>query len=223
MDILSNKNLVYHLLVFFGYGFVTTAVDEAFPLFCISKEAGIGLSEVSIGKILSLSGILFASLQYFVYTAIVDRMGVYPSLKIGTLLSSPIVCLIPISIVLNKQADYSEMTRTTFLFLGAVFAIFRIFSSTFMASITLAINRLVPPSQRGTLNGYSMLGTSVAKTCGPTFAGWIVSFFFSSGLFPPHLGAVMVFAVIALLGLGVFSICFLLDESEVPSENESNK
>jgi hypothetical protein len=42
-----------HLIVFWIFSFVAIAIDEAFPLYCISKTGGLGLSENEIGKLLS--------------------------------------------------------------------------------------------------------------------------------------------------------------------------
>jgi hypothetical protein len=50
------------------------------------------------------------------------------------------------------------------------------------------------------MNGLSMLGASFAMGLGPLFSGFLVSFSVSSGVFQPHVGAVVVFAAIGLIG-----------------------
>jgi hypothetical protein len=43
----------------------------------------LGVTEMTIGQILSISGIVFASSQYFIYVHTVERTGLYKSLWIG--------------------------------------------------------------------------------------------------------------------------------------------
>jgi len=207
-----------HLIVFWIFSFVAIAIDEAFPLFCISKKGGLGLSEKEIGKILSATGFIFAVFQYHVYAWIVDRYGLRRSIQLGALLSAPLVTFVPISLLFNnapsdnmnvEQIDVGEETEsatssitnssptwTSFLYLSFLLSFIRIFGLIFFSSITIAINRTVIPSHRGTTNGLSMLGGSVAKGLGPIFAGLLVSSGISSGVFAPKVGAAVVFVVI---------------------------
>lgn len=69
-SIWSRRNTRYHLLVYWFYSMVIIAIDEAFPLYCISRNNGLhddGLSESDIGEILSISGLIFSLAQYKVY------------------------------------------------------------------------------------------------------------------------------------------------------------
>ena len=61
-----------------------------------------------------------------------------------------------------------------------------------------------------------MLGGSITKGLGPTFAGLLVAFCVSSGIFPPKVGAVMIFVVIGIVGLvtAVMSIAMLEDDED---------
>ena len=63
-----------------------SCIDESFPLFCISKEAGLGLSEASIGKIMSGSGVIFAGVP--VFCLYIGRHCMVPSRWIGPFSSS---------------------------------------------------------------------------------------------------------------------------------------
>ena len=219
----ETKNLSYlwskidtrnHLIVFWIFSFVSIAIDEAFPLFCMSKEGGLGLSEADIGKLLSATGVIFVILQYHVYVWIVDRYGVRRSIQIGAVLSAPLVTFVPISLLFNNarndavndekagEEEFQDMSSTSdlswssFLFLSLLLGFVRIFGLVFFSSIAISTNRTVIPSHRCTVNGLSMLGGSVAKGLGPIFAGWLVSFAISSGVFAPKAGGAMVFVVI---------------------------
>jgi len=197
----SKRDTRNHLIVFWIFSFVAIGIDEAFPLFCISKEGGLGLSESEIGKLLSATGLLFAISQYSVYARIVDRYGIRRSIQVGALLSAPLVTFVPISILFNDTSSSdtdSSLTWASFLYLSLLLGFIRVFGLVFFSSITIATNRTVIASHRGTMNGLSMLGGSVAKALGPIAAGWLVSFGISSGTFAPRVGAAMVFVVIGV-------------------------
>jgi len=189
------KQTRYHLTAYWLYSFVIICIDEAFPLFCMSKGGGLGISESTIGKVLSASGLLYAPLQYWIYSAIVHRWGVYPALKAGGLVSVLLVMVIPLSVPLNASTiipssavPAGRLSTATFAFLSTTLATVRIFSMIFQSCITIATNATVPPSHRATANGLSMLGGSVAKGIGPAFAGWLVSYSLSSGVADPETG-----------------------------------
>jgi hypothetical protein len=89
---------------------------------------------------------------------------------------------------------------------------------TFMSGITVAMNRLVPPSQRATLNGFGALGGSFCKSIGPAFAGLLVAFSFSSGLFSPHGGATFLFLIIGAVNVFTTVAAFYFLHEEVRDE-----
>lgn len=95
----------------------------------------------------------------------------------------------------------------------------RVFGMVFASSLTVALNRTVLPSHRGTMNGFSSLGGSVARAIGPTFAGALVAFSFSSGVWAPHVGAFFMFGVLGGLGALVSILSYvLIDDDEANME-----
>mmetsp|Transcript_57798 Transcript_57798/g.172521 ORF Transcript_57798/g.172521 Transcript_57798/m.172521 type:complete len:547 (-) Transcript_57798:118-1758(-) len=192
-----------HLQAYWLFSFVVVCVDEAFPLFCISKNGGLALSEASIGKMLSAAGFIFVLGQYLAFAALVTKLGLYNSLTIGTLFGVPVVILIPLSVLLNCKATDGRLTWAAFLFLSVLMAVSKIFSCLFFAGITMATNHSVPTNYRATTNGLAMLGGSVAKGLGPIFTGLLVSFSMSSGVVNPRYGSVLIFSIIGILGLAV--------------------
>ena len=204
-----------HLMLYWAFSFVAIAIDEAFPLFCMSRTGGLGLTEKGIGKLLSSTGLLFAVTQYHVYAWIVDRYGLGNSIRLGATLSAPLAALIPVSLWLNaagknsggswlwssstsSSSSSSDLTWAAFIYLSLLLAACRIFGLVFFSSITIVTNRTVVPSHRGTMNGLSMLGGSFAKALGPVFAGGLVGFSYS-GVFKPQIGSWFIFLVIGLL------------------------
>jgi Major Facilitator Superfamily len=119
----SQRNTRNHMIVFWLSSFVSTTVDEGFPLFCISKAGGLGLSEKTIGKILSLCGLIFAISQYVVFTTLVSNLGLYGSIRLSSTIMGPMVTLIPISVWINRlnaqgNSEGADLiSTTTFVFL----------------------------------------------------------------------------------------------------------
>jgi hypothetical protein len=127
----ADKTTREHLILFWVFSFLMVAVDESFPLFCISKSGGLGLSENSIGTSLSASGLIYATVQYVVYSHLIQWVGMYGSMRIGALLGSPIVALVPISLYLNRGQPDDDLTWSAFGFLSTLMAVYRIFGLAF--------------------------------------------------------------------------------------------
>lgn len=220
----AQKSTRRHMLLYWVSSFVMVAVDEGFPLFCIAKAAGLGLTEAAIGRILSVSGLMFAMAQYAIYSALVYWFGLYGSIRRGSMIVGPMTALVPISLWLNQRSEtfdnQNQLTISALLFLSVLLALCRIFGLVFFSSLTVALNRTVLPTHRGTMNGLSTLGGSVAKALGPTFAGALVTFSFSSGIFSPHVGAIFVWLVIGGLGAVVAILSHILIRDD--EEDESN-
>lgn len=193
------------LLIYWAYSFVGLTVDETFPLFCVSKEAGFGLEEAQIGQILSLCGLLFVIFQYIVCATVYDRFGLYGSIRVGSALSAPVMFLMPLALLLNRGNN--AISWAAFMYLALVMAVYRVFALVFFSNITVALNQSVPDQQRATMNGLSMLGGSVFKGIGPTFAGILVS---SAIRLLGRAASLMMFGMIGLLGCAVMSSTFLV-------------
>mmetsp|Transcript_7493 Transcript_7493/g.12410 ORF Transcript_7493/g.12410 Transcript_7493/m.12410 type:complete len:380 (-) Transcript_7493:612-1751(-) len=206
-DIWKRESTRRHLISYWLFSFVVVAVDEAFPLYCISRVGGLSLSEASIGKILSAAGVIFVLGQYMAFATLVDRLGLYRAQSIGALLGVPTTILLPIANVLNRKVSKGEgeLRWSSFIFLAVVIGTAKIFTCLFFAVITITTNRTVPASLRATTNGLSMVGGSVAKGLGPIFAGVLASVSFSV----PNediatYGSVFIWCTISMLGLLVY-------------------
>jgi MFS family permease len=203
----ARKNTRICLWIYWAFSFVGISIDEAFPLFCVSHQTGFGLSEKTIGKVLSLCGLIFVACQYPVSSVLYDRFGLLGSLRIGTVVSSATTLLLPLSVILNKGATSGTLRWTTFWFLGIVMALHQAFGLAFHTNIAVLTNRTVPPSQRATMNGISQVGGSISKGLGPTFAGGLVSL--SVFLFGKS-GSVLIFGTIGLMCAAVAIPTFTL-------------
>jgi MFS family permease len=193
---LTRKLMISHGL----FAFVSTLVDELFPLFCMSAQHGLALKEADIGEILSLAGIVFVVLQYLLYIAIVTYTGVERSLIIGSILGIQPLLLIPISLAIRKKL-------WLFLFLAFVMGICKVFHSLFFTCMSLAMNKTVPLSQRARMNGIQLMVGSFARAFGPILAGAMATVSFSSKL-PELWGCIPVFLVVAVIGwLITFRMC----------------
>jgi Major Facilitator Superfamily len=151
------------------FSFLSISLDESMPLFCMSKTSGFALTEVQIGKIMSLCGLLFAVSQYTVHSVVYGRFGLFGSIKVGSCCAF-LIFLVPLSVILNRGAPPGQLRWSTFLLLAAILGSFRALSLVFFSSLSVAANRTVPDKARATMNGLCMLGGSIANGLGPAFA-----------------------------------------------------
>jgi len=216
----SQRNVRLHMMVYWFASFIMVEVDEAFPLFCMSVASGLGIKENAIGKIMSFSGLVFFIVQLGFYAPLIARTGLYGSILFGAVAMAPLAALIPFSVMMNRNADPGEVTWAAFGFLTVLMAFSRVFGLTFFSGITVAINRLVPAQHRATLNGLNTLGGSGAKALGPAFAGVLVSFFFSSGLFAPRIAPYLLYGSIGICMVvnALTAFLFLHDPDDAEGE-----
>ena len=221
MSILSQKDTRDCLFLYWGYSFVSLTVDEAFPLFCLSHTAGFGIPEKEIGKIMSCSGLIFALTQYCVYSFVYNYCGgLMASIKVGTVLSAPAMLLMPVSLLLNRGAE--TLRWSTFFFLAILLAFHRGFALVFFSSISVAMNRTVSASNRGTMNGLAMLGGSVTKALGPAFAGLLTTL---SASWLGRYASLLIFGTVGVLGIIVSwsTFVFLPKAPASASQDEENE
>mmetsp|Transcript_513 Transcript_513/g.1042 ORF Transcript_513/g.1042 Transcript_513/m.1042 type:complete len:568 (+) Transcript_513:58-1761(+) len=212
-DIWCRRNTRNHLIVYWGYAMIIIAIDEAFPLYCVSQNNGLhGLSERNIGQILSLAGLIFALGQYKMYTFVVDRFGVYGSLYLGCWLGILPVVLFPFSSLFYS----SQNSKYSMLYLAVLSGFTKIFQSIFFSSITVASNRTVPPQIRSSMNGLGGLGAGAVKAVSPMLIGVWLAFCLSwgdteYGKLPVPLGSLVGFLIFALVILPMIAVIKSLD------------
>ena len=222
-SIWARKSTRQHLVIYWTYSFLVIAIDELFPLFCISQDSGLGVTEKTIGKIFTGTGVCYILFQYFLITGLVRRYGMYGALRTGTMCSIPLAVFVPIALYLDRgETKPDHVSTATYLFLCMVYSVIRVFSSVVFSTVTMATNRTVPTSQRATMNGFSMLGGSVAKALGPAFAGFLFSFSISSGVFAAPYGSVFVFCIVGIMGIFHVVLSFHLKEY-YPDEDREPK
>ena len=158
-------------------------------------------------------------IQYAMLTRLVDRYGFYKSMKIAAFFGVPVVFLIPISLITNRNAAEGGLTWSTLIFISVIYSIARACSSVVFSTLTMTTNRTVPAHQRATMNGLSVLGGSVGKALGPAFAGLLFSE--SVRRIVPPLGSVIVWAIISCLGFGFFVQTILLPEHVVQTKQHT--
>jgi MFS family permease len=186
-----------HMIVHWVFSFVTTYVDESFPLFCMSSVGGLGLAESSIGKIMSGAGLVFAVFQYASFSWITHRYGLYPSLLIGSILGTAPTVLIPLSLFFVGSSLSGWI-------LSILIGVTKLMQSLFFTSMAVAINKTVTSGQRAKMNSLILTGNSVGKGLGPTVAGGLVAFSFSSRAFPAEYGSILIWTVVPGFGFVVF-------------------
>lgn len=183
-----------HMICHWMFSVVSTYIDEAFPLFCMSTAGGLGLAESSIGKIMSAAGLIFAICQYATFKLVTDRFGLYTSLMIGCVLGSFPPALIPVSVLFRASSSAGWI-------LGVLIGLTKVMHSLYFTSMAVAINKTVTKAQRAKMNALVLVGNSVGKGFGPPAAGAIVTFSNSSIAFPAEYGSLLVWSLVPVLGL----------------------
>lgn len=207
----ANKACREHLLVFWIYGFVTVLVDGAFPLYCMSNNGGLGISEARVGAILTFAGSIVNFFQFRVYLFLLNRLGLKSSMVLGSLLSTLLLAFIPLSVLLNEDkhiAEGEQLTLQAFFFLVAVLASSRVLSASVEASLLVSMHRTVLPTDKSMMNSLSALFASLGRAFGPLFAGSLVQHCFS--LFSRNVGGFIIWISLALSGVLSGTILMIL-------------
>lgn len=201
MTFLKDVDIRNHLLIYCIGCFVMAFHMEAFPLFCLSKDAGLGVSEDTIGSIMLTSGIIHALLQPSIYGYIFASVGLRGSIKWATTCLVPLFFLVPFAL-LSKDVGQDRLQWKALIFLGVVVGLGRIFTVTFHSSMSVSMNHLVAPECRATFNGLLTRIAGGCKGAAPIMAGFFVSWVFSSGIVPAHgWGAVVLYGSLGIAGI----------------------
>lgn len=200
-----------HLIAFWVLVFSSLFYDESVPLFFVAVKGGLGIEEKQIGVILSGAGLFYGALQYFLYHKIMNRFGLYGTMKLAAALGTPLAMLTPISSYLNAGEPLHSINIFTYLFLCVLLGTIRIFAGIYFATSSLGANRSVSQEEFSAMNGLSMLGGSVAQAFGPFMAGCLSSFALSGNTFDPNVGCYLTFSVVTTFGIGLvfFTFCQL--------------
>ncbi len=206
----SRRKTRVHLIAYWLFSLVIINIDEAFPLYCISRNTGLGgLQENEIGKILSASGVIFAIGQYRVYTMICDRFGIYGSLHFGAALGILPVALFPLASLVYT----AESKRWSMLYLSILSGVTKVFQSAFFSSITVATNRTVPAEMRSRTNALGSIGAGLSKAAGPLIVGIWMAFCLSldtqddSRSISSPIGSLLAwFGIVFVSGLSMFAV-----------------
>ena len=187
-----------NLLSYWFFPFLIVCIEELIPLFCLSRASGLGLQEKDIGKIFTGCGFFYVVFQYVLLNGLVRNLGLYKTQLIGVSASVPLCALIPLALITNGQAPEGALALPTLMLLGVVYGITQVFSSLVISTLAMTTNRTVMVKDRGSTQGLSTLGGSIAKGIAPVFSG----FFFSSSVqyITPPFGSVVVFSFVSLLG-----------------------
>jgi hypothetical protein len=129
----------------------------------------MGLMELSIGAILSASGLIYAIAQYGAYESIVQKFGLFGSMKLSSILLTPILVAIPLALWTEKIVHYlggrdPMVALFKFAFLSIAMAFFRIVGLVYLASLTISMNQTVYTCHRGLLNDVAIVGGRVVRS-----------------------------------------------------------
>ena len=207
MSLMQNDRVRECIWLYWITTFASTAQGECFPLFAMARTGGLGIEETSIGLINSGSGLLFVICQYFIFALSMKKFGLHKTMWSSCLLSVPPVLLIPMALLIKSQT-------VMIVYLSIVNGIMLIAFSNWNAALTIAQNRAVDAHNRAKLNALAALGASLSRGGGPIFAGWLVTFSYTSGIVPTQYGSVVVYTVVFALGLFAFILNTRIEDED---------
>jgi MFS family permease len=209
MIYLMDQDIRNHLLVYSIGAFIISFHMEAFPLFCLSSQNGLGISEKTIGGIMMASGITHALLQPSLYRFIFQRTGLKGSIQWATTIIVPVFLIIPFSLFLSNGKGTEHLRWTALTFLGIVIGVGRMFTVTFYSSMFVSLNHLVPPEERCTFNSLLTRITGGCKSMAPITAGFFTSWAFT--VVPSDgWGAVLLYCTLGVAGVALSTASKLL-------------
>lgn len=182
-SIWEKSNTRQHMILYWLWAFVTMGSDEITPLFLLAHK-GLKLTEISIGRVLSGAGIVYAVFQYSICLFFIEKFGIYGSLRLSSWSCAPFILFIPISKCIEIWGSPLFITSSehiklqTYLFLWITLGLERIFQMMYFSSISVGMNLTVSSNQRATMNGYGIMIGSVAKAFGPIMFGYLSSVLF---------------------------------------------
>ena len=164
-----------------------------------------------------MSGGFYICLNYHFFTIMTKKLGRVATLRFGTCAMGIPIFLIPFTLLVQKATGETggELTWAAYFFLGIATGLQRIFASCHFGTVTLLCNESVISSHRGTMNGLSALGGSIAKAIAPAFAGLGFAFLASgeSGL-DPAVGTFVCFFAMGVLALFMGFFTFFVKKVE---------
>jgi len=193
--------------------FASTAQGEAFPLFAMARDGGLGIEERAIGIIGAGSGLLFCICQYFIFSSSMKQLGLHQTMVLSGLLAVMPAIFIPLSLLFHTETG-------VLVYLSILNGIMLIFFSNWNAALTIRQNRTVDSSDRAKLNGLAAVGASVGRGFGPLFAGVLVTLSYTSGIVPTKYGSIVVYIVIAVMGFFAYLQTKKLEDED--KEGEQN-
>jgi len=211
---LMNDDRVRECLVaYWSMTFASTAQGEAFPLFAMARDGGLGIEERAIGIIGAGSGLLFCICQYFIFSSSMKQLGLHQTMVLSGLLAVMPAIFIPLSLLFHTETG-------VLVYLSILNGIMLIFFSNWNAALTIRQNRTVDSSDRAKLNGLAAVGASVGRGFGPLFAGVLVTLSYTSGIVPTKYGSIVVYIVIAVMGFFAYLQTKKLEDED--KEGEQN-
>ena len=201
-DFLQDPKLLTLLGSYWVYMFCSVAQSEAFPLFAMSHNGGLGLDETSIGVTVAISGLVYTVGQYYTFTTCLKHFGVVKTMQYGALGACLPLILMPLGLYMSGW--------TQILYLATIMGTILIWGNVFQGTSTMATNQSVDSHQRARMNGVAGLGTSIARGAGPIAAGALVSLAMSSGFIPTALSGWFVYAVLLISGFFAYRVSLLI-------------
>ena len=172
---------------------------------------GLGLSAQRVGSAMALLGVIGITLQFFLYPRLSARLGTLRSYRVFVFSFPVAYALVPfLSLVPSTTAPPAGKTGPGIWVAMACLLAVQVVGRTFvLPAQTILVNNCSPhPSVLGTIHGFGVSVSSLARTVGPMLCGWL----YGVGLSRGFVGGV--FWGLAGVALGGFLVSFWLKEGD---------
>jgi len=193
----ANPSTRDHLITYWISVFCSQFNLEALPLFFIATDGGLSLREATIGAVLSGAGLVYGIMLFLTYFPLMEKYGLYGTMRLCTLFGSNLAILTPFATFLNQGSKPNTLTIWSYLYLVAVQGTLRVGTGIMYTVASLGCNQSVPSDEIAAMNGLSMFGASITQAVGPIAAGFSTAWALDSSYIDPDYGAYIPFAIVS--------------------------
>jgi len=195
-ELIHTDGVLSGVTAYFFLSFVSIVYDEIVPLWAIAspEKGGLGMEQVSIGKIMSGTGVILLGYTFFLYPPCAELLGARMGYSLGLFSAAPLILITTLANLIPVESNW-QLFLVIFIVSCTKMCIMLAFTS-----ISLLLNDTVESDKRASMNGFSMAIGSLSKSIGP-FLGAILLAWSINGNLPFPLDFHLMFVLISIIGV----------------------
>ena len=163
MELCRTPGVMSCLLAYLVISFNSIVFDEVVPLWSMAspRKGGLGLEQVSIGHMLTITGVALTLYTFTLYPMVANKLGDRLGFRVSMLVFGPIT----VAVTFLHSHHLGPSVRFTLLVV--LYTIAKAATALGFSSMALMTNHCVGQEKRASLNGLTMTFGSIAKALGP--------------------------------------------------------